>query len=307
MNFIIIRDKLFFYSLLIKDFLDLSFVLEFVKRFNFFPKFSIPRRKRCVCMSSKINVIVHEWGGYKPVRQKGSKRIKNFDCGLVFQLKRYLDYHGNFNINLFVSLSDAGIYPYLDWLNKKINNVLLVSNEGFDFSGYARFYDSIKNEENTYVILSNTSVNAIQVDFIDDYIEYMNDNLDVGLLGVSFCSRCYQSLIPYNFHPHLQSYFILTTKEVLDEIVNANGGVFPGDGITHKLLLIRQGEIKLSEIALRLGYSLAAVLEDGNIFKFKKENIFYNGYNEWRHLPKGDMRLFVANPNKINRIKRLNK
>lgn len=44
----------------------------------------------------------------------------------------------------------------------------------------------------------------------------------------------------------------------MKEIVRNNSQLFPGKNITHKLLLIRKGEIRMSEIAL--GYSLAIVL-----------------------------------------------
>ena len=297
------RDKLKFYFSLLMDFLNFSFVWEFLRRYDLFPKMRIINKSRKSISSEIVKVLIHEWGGYAPIRTKQIKNKTIFTCGLEYQLMRFLNYKGNYKIELTVSLSDIEKYKYAEQLNDKVKHILPVSNMGYDFSGYSSFLKNIKGDEDSYIILANTSVNAIQTNFIDDYIEYMNKNLDVGILGVSYSTKCFQSLIPYNFHPHLQSFFLLTTKNVLDEIVEANGGKFPGVGIMYKLLLIREGEIKLSEEALKLGYALGVVLENGSVFKFKKENIFYNGYHKWKYLQKGDMRQYVNNPNVINELK----
>lgn len=123
----------------------------------------------------------------------------------------------------------------------------------------------------------------------------MDQNPDIGILGVSYNSRCYQSLIYNNFNPHIQSFFLLTTIEVLNEIVELNHQVFPGKGVRYKLLLIRKGELALSSLALKLGYALAVVQEDGSVLKFDR----YTGRDAF--LP-GDMRIYVNNPNSINPI-----
>ena len=183
----------------------------------------------------------------------------------------------------------------IEYVRSRCDNLISVSNVGLDFSGYASFFDRIKDLPNSYVILSNSSVNAIQTDFIDSYIEYMDANDDVGMLGISCCSKCYQTLIRNNFNPHLQSFFLLTTISVLREVVETNDGKFPGIGISNKRLLIREGEIKLSQKVLALGYNLAVVTKDGPI-KF-------NGVkNDWP-MPLGDYRYYTNTPNAIYPIR----
>ena len=245
----------------------------------------------------KLSVCIHEWGGYEDRRKKNNKSFKEFECGLHYQLLRYQNYKGKYDVDVTVTVSES--YR----LKKKLDsiNVLEVSNIGMDFSGYENFYNQIKHRENQYIILSNTSVNKIQVDFIDSYLDYFKQNSSIGILGVSVSSKMYQSFIKNNFNPHLQSFFLLTTIDVLREIVESNKG-FPGSGIDHKLLLIRKGEVRLSQVALNLGYKLVCVLENGEPFYFDKSSFADNGRSAW-HIPLGDYRLHVANPNAINPLK----
>lgn len=243
-----------------------------------------------------VFVCIHEWGGYPLTRIKRiSSDIVTFVCGLKYQLDRYAKYNGRYIVDVTVTMSDVELCENLDVIRSKCSNFLPVSNKGMDFSGYASFFDRIKDLPNSYVILSNSSVNAIQTDFIDSYIEYMDANKDVGMLGISCCSKCYQTLIRNNFNPHLQSFFLLTTISVLREVVEINNGKFPGVGISNKRLLIREGEIKLSQKVLALGYNLAVVTKDGPV-KF-------NGVkNDWP-MPLGDYRYYTNTPNAIYPIK----
>lgn len=243
-----------------------------------------------------IYVSVHEWGGYALSRRKKIRGVREFVCGLQGQLERFRNYKGKYKIDLTVTLSDPSLYKELDVVKKQVDRILFVPNEGMDFAGYKVFYERIKKQSNAFVILTNSSVNAIVEDFLDDYIEYMIQNPDVGLMGISYNTKCYQSLIRNNFTPHLQSFFLLTTVEVLKEMVKLNRGVFPGAGITHKLLLIRKGELAFSTLIMNLGYSLTVVQEDGSLLKFDRSS-------SRSAFPFRDMRRQVANPNKINVIK----
>jgi len=251
-------------------------------------------KKRVPVLSDNVAVCVHEWGGYKDRRKKKINNIKEFECGLYYQLLRFGNYHGKRSLNLTVSISEKFL------MKEHIKNVKMieVSNVGMDFSGYEQFFESIKNDDNQYVILTNTSVNKKQVDFIDEYIDYFEQHETIGIMGVSVSSKIYQSLIRNNFNPHLQSFFLLTTTAVLKEIVEKNG-CFPGKGIDHKLMLIRMGEVRLSKVAMELGYQLACILEDGKPFVFDKAFFKDNGRRSW-HIPFGDYRLGAENPNAIN-------
>lgn len=258
------------------------------------------KKKRKKIDKDKVKISVHEWGGYPLVREKNVNVIPKFICGLKFQLERFNNVK-NVNTELYVTISDIDMYKDLAYVESKSKELLSVSNIGMDFSGYAAFYDKVKDDEDSYVILSNSSVNSVQTDFLEEYLDYMDKNLDVGILGISYSGKMRQTLIRNNFKPHLQSFFLLTSISVLHEIVDANEGKFPGSDISHKLLLIREGEIKISQIALKLGYNLAVVLENGNVVKFGNNSIWDNGYKRWS-LYKDDVRLINSIPNQVTPI-----
>jgi len=244
-----------------------------------------------------INICIHEWGGYEGKRIKIIKGALPFECGLYYQLQRFNKYRGKYVINTTVTLSDHEL------LASKIEakRIINVSNRGMDFSGYSAFYSKIKDKGNRYIILTNSSVNAQQEDFLEGYIDFLEKNLNVGMLGVSYSSRIYQSVIKNNFNPHLQSFFLITTTEVLDKIVKLNNK-FPGAGVDYKLSLIRKGEVRLSNSVMELGYSLACVLENGSVHVFDKGCLTDNGHSSWK-VPFMDYRLITKHPNKLNSIK----
>ncbi|WP_138350662.1 hypothetical protein [Bacteroides eggerthii] len=256
-------------------------------------------RNRRDVQTRTVFVETHEWAGYPFVREKKIKNGRTFLCGINFQLKRFelIKRDSAYQIDYTVTISDLGKYPTYDiqTVKSRCDRVLPVSNAGLDFSGYSAFYDFVKDKPNSYVILSNSSVNACIDDFLNDYIEYMENNLDVGMLGISYCTKMYQTLIRNNFTPHLQSFFLLTTIDVLRQVVAVNNNVFPGKGISNKQLLIREGEIRLSQLVMKLGYNLSVVNPlNGVPFKF-------TSYVDWS-MPKGDIRQSLNYPNKITSI-----
>ncbi|NYI50785.1 hypothetical protein [Macellibacteroides fermentans] len=299
------KDSLKFYSIICLEFLLLPFLMlkEILKKWVSNLNINTNTGKeRLSVTSDTIDVLVHEWGGYNLNRVKKHKSGREFNCGLKPWLEFLKNYTGKHRLNITLSVSEIEKFKHLNEITPYVNSVIPVSNSGYDFSGYSSFIESIKDSENKYIILSNSSVNTNCENFIDGYIDYMEKNPDVAMMGTSYCTKCYQSLIRNNFRPHIQSFFILTTIDVMKEIVRNNSQLFPGKNITHKLLLIRKGEIRMSEIALKLGYSLAIVLENGSVFKYKKKNKWDNCYSQWSYLKKGDMRFNVSFPNKINPI-----
>lgn len=296
------KNKLFFYLILFKEliFLPYFYLYEFINKRVILKKIRL--NKRIPVISNKVYIGIHEWGGYELTRSKQIKNIKPFTCGLYYQLERFKLMNNSIDKFVGVTLSDAFRYSQKDYLSSNSDAWFEVDNLGFDFSGYSYFHKEISKVDNAYVLLTNSSVNSSLDEFISGYIDYLENNLDVGILGISACSIMQQSLIRNNFRPHIQSFFLLTTIDVLNQIVKANKNKFPGDGIDHKLYLIREGEIKISELALNLGYSLAVVLESGKVFKFNKTDKTKTCFQQWKNLPKGDMRVYMKEPNKITPI-----
>ncbi len=295
-----IKDKLRFYVILLIELslLPLWYIFEEVKKIISYLQIEIKNKIRAPVNSDEILVCVHEWAGYNPVRSKFIRKdIKEFECGLDYQLFRFRNYMGKHNLKFILTISEKTKYDYIP---PKEINYLEVSNSGFDFAGYATFYRRFVEKEpmNKFVLLSNTSIEKSMEPFLDDYVQILEDNPSIGLLGISYNTKIYQSFIRNNFNPHLSSFFLLTTSDVLKEIVDANNQHFPGDGITHKLLLIRLGEIKLSQLVLKLGYRLGFVLNDGNLYTYNSKGFLNNGYASWK-LPHGDYRLHCETPNKI--------
>ncbi len=258
--------------------------------------------RRSPVQTNMVHVSVHEWGGYALERQKTIKHGSTFICGLQHQLTRFKLPVEGYQLNLTVTISDMEKHTQLGYIQANAHQVIGVSNAGMDFSGYATQYHRIKHLPNAYVILSNSSVEKDQQAFLEGYIGYMEENPEVGILGVSYCTKIYQTFVRNNFNPHIQSFFYLTTIDVLREIVALNGGQFPGHNISHKLLLIREAEVRVSKLALKLGYQLAVVQENGKVYKFGKNHGWDNGFNNWK-IPKGDVRQVNKWPNRINKIK----
>lgn len=299
-------QKLYFFTIVFLEFLFLPFLYLFeeLKKIVSSSKPLKRGKDRAPVSSKKIFINIHEWGGYGLKRKKTIKNGKEFTCGLEFQLLRF----GNVSIDIekevILTVSDINLLKNRSAIVNEVDTIKSVSNYGMDFSGYSEFYNDVKGSQNAYIILTNTSVNSIQTEFLKDYISYMEANIDVGILGVSYCSKVIQSVIKNNFNPHLQSFFLLTTISVLDEIVAENGNKFPGEGIVYKRLLVKKGEIAMSMLAQKVGYNLAVTLEDGNVFKFGKNSCSDNGYKRWK-LNYSDVRLTCLNPNIINEIKKI--
>lgn len=287
------RDKYKFYSILCVE-LALWPLLWMTDRYRRIvcqapekPKYRTPVEEHHVLVG------VHEWGGYNLDRRKTIKHGATFECGLRGQLERFC---GKPEVELVVTISDASRYDEMEYVRMRANNVIEVDNRGMDFSGFAALYERYKNGPNRYVILTNSSVNALQEEFLNGYIDYMEHNLEVGMLGISYCTKMIQTLVRDNFRPHLQSFFLLTTIDVLREVVTLNGGKFPGNGVAHKLLLIRQGEIRLSQLVRKAGYRLAVINpQNGKPYKFEC-------YKRWA-LPLGDIRQQIDTPNRITPIR----
>ncbi len=289
-----------FYLILIFEaiFSPVLYLIEVLKKLGLLPvnyhfKANINRKE---ANADKLLVCIHDWAGYDLIRKKRFKNGKEIECGLSYQIERFINYKGEKSIEYLVTISDIEQHPKEKYEGI---NIKAVSNIGFDFSGYGDFVENLR-DENCYILLMNTSVEKTQTDFIDDYIDYMESNPSIGLLGISYSTKKFQTLIRNNFEPHVQSFFLLTTSDILKQISIVNNG-FPGKFIKHKRLLIREGELKISSIIKRMGYSLAIISENGQPFIFPTSTNKYSKHKMWK-MPYGDYRYAVDTPNKINRI-----
>lgn len=301
-----IHDKFIFSIILLFELLIYPILVanEEIKKALSYIHFKRNEISRIPVDSKEVLVCIHEWAGYESKRTKNiNPKINDFECGLYYQLQRFKKYNGEFAIDLTLTISDREKYNY------KIPAEIVfidVSNKGFDFGGYAEFYKNkiANNLNNKYVILTNTSVEKTIEPFLDEYIRVFESNKSIGMLGIAYNTKIYQTLIRNNFNPHIEGFFIMTTADILRRLVKKNKNKFPGAEITHKLLLIRNGEIRMSKLVLKLGYKLAFVLNDGKLHTFGETSILNNGYASWK-LPFGDYRLHCQTPNKITKLNNL--
>jgi len=276
-----------------------NFILNNLSLFINRRKSHIPvlKQRKKVDDENLLQICIHEWGGYDIERYK-TISDRSFLCGLKYQLERINNYKGKIKVSTSITISDVNLYSHLEKI--KSHKIIKVNNMSMDFSGYAQFIQELP-QENQFVLLMNSSISALQIDFIDDYLTYFKQHNDVGMLGISYSSKSYQTFVKNNFNPHIQSFFILTTSDVLREIIKLNNCFFPGSRSSYKLSIIKKGEIKLSKLTLKLGYKIAVVTEEGIPFDFYKDKWFDNGYGRWeRQL--GDCRILVKNINAINKL-----
>ena len=259
---------------------------------------------------NNIVYLIHEWAKYPIERKKKINVIPEFECGFLYQVQRINNYNGVKKIQKYITISDYSD-AYVNYLNENnINlnnyNVIPVENISMDFSGYSYLIKNILDpNQDQVVFLTNTSVEKHSSDFIDDYVGIFEKYPNLGLLGISYSTKRSQSLIKNKFLPHLQSFFLVSKSRVLKQVVDINKGNFPGEKETFKYSIIRFGEIRLSKLVSKLGYDVAVVEPDGEVYFFPKSTPFDNGYNSWK-LPYDDRRLTNNTPNRIHSLKNFN-
>jgi len=164
-------------------------------------------------------------------------------------------------------------------------------------------HNIINEHKEQVVFFTNSSVDNYINCFIDTYAELFEKYKNLGLIGVSFSTKIYQSLLKNNFNPHVQTFFWVTKTSVIKRVMEKNGGRVPGENENYKLSIIRFGEAKLTKLVQKLGYDVAVVSEDENLEFFPPNNLYNNGFHQWK-LPYGDYRLNNKFPNRINTLNR---
>lgn len=255
----------------------------------------------------EVIFAIHEWAGYPFVRQKTIKYTgTTFTCGLKPHLDRLSVYKGKYKLKKILTLSNANNQYAANFKRQDFYphdlQICPVDNVAMDFSGYNYVAKNMLDPKREQVVfLTNTSVDATMVDFIDQYTDLFRKWPELGLLGISYSTKIYQTFIKNNFRPHLQSFFLATRSSVLQELLEKNGGNIPGATEDYKLAIIRFGEVRITEMIQQLGYKAAVITADGKLTFLPDFGIFYNGYHQWE-LPMDDYRLSAKHPNRINTL-----
>ena len=265
-----------------------------------FPKITKSLRK--TEEEEKVVICLHDWMGYAGERTKTLKNGSKFKCGRSKILREMAYCKNKIPSEIIVSLSGNGEY---DFDPQSVKTVLKVENQGLDFRGYSiMLCEILKEPGNPFVVLMNSSVAGGFYDsWLDDYCSVLKNDRSIGLLGISTGAH-FIGLLKNHFVPHLQSFFLISTKEVLSKILQCNKGMLPGANERNKYRLIQKGEIGLSMQILKLGYTIAAV-QHGGVLRFRLKNRFNNNIHGWP-FPLEDIRLTSENsqaPNTLSKLK----
>lgn len=289
---------------LFKKLLLEALLFPFIIFYNFFNKyfyFNLPTGNHKKKFSrrvtnDKVRLCIQDWVCYENIRYKTLKNGASYKCGLANQDKKFVSNKYLISKNLYISGTEKEHNMFFEKKIKYIGfqdfKIFKTNNELLDFSSYKYFYNSLNKNVNETLIFCNSSVSTeFNYPIIDRYLDYFNQNTDVGMMGISSNTRDQQSIIFNNFSPHIQTLFFITTTFVLKEILELNNNLFPGENSTlyNKYSIIQNGELTLSKLTLKLGYSLAVLDQFGDVYKFN------NNSNKW-HLPKLDMRIASMYP-----------
>lgn len=251
--------------------------------------------------TSNIKLCIQDWVCYENSRFKTLKNGASYKCGLNDQEIKFFSKKYSIQKNLFISGTENEHELFFDDKIKNLKfenfNIQKTNNDLLDFSSYKIFYESLDKNINQTLIFCNSSVSTeFNFPIIDQYLDFFNENKDVGLMGISANTRDQQSFIFNNFNPHIQTLFFITTTFVLKDIISKNKNLFPGEDSTpfNKYSIIQKGELYLSKLTLELGYSIAIVDQFGDVVKFNQKNQNKN-FNNWI-LPKSDMRISTMYP-----------
>jgi hypothetical protein len=261
----------------------------------------IKKRTRQTREDEKAAICLHDWLGYPAERSKTLKNGLTFSCGRAKILREISESKNKISYELIISLSGKGNY---DFDVKPAATILRVENRGKDFRGYSLMLgEIIKSPGNPFIVLMNSSVSGGFYDgWLDDYCGALKNDRSIGLLGISTRAR-FPGLLKNHFVPHLQSFFLISTKEVFALILKNNNGMLPGADERNKYRLIQKGEIGLSLQVMKLGFAIASV-NNGTVHRFSLQNRYGCNIHEWP-FPLEDIRLTSAKerpPNSLSKI-----
>ena len=268
-----------------------------------------------------MKIILATWASY------GVKRVKElgceWQCGVHTVLQNMQRYDGGVDFDLVLVINAASteqkpVYMHFKEEYSFVHDVIFRSNMGFDFGAYNRGYQLLRaSGYSGDVVFMNCAVNGPHRDgWLEAYHRLFHARGEhVGAVGAStFAYAGHQvpeetakkikkvsgrlpvigewysryALRKYRA-PHLQSYFIYTSMDVLTDVF---AGALPGANVKDdKLRLISEGEIGLSRSLLDAGYSISCVQFDG---------FYYRKGGQWR-VYRGNLRKKTMNS--IARVK----
>lgn len=257
---------------------------------------------------SKVQVVLVEWMGYPLFRKKqiGSrfincglgkllKNIQKYDAGIDFECSVIINQHSLPAVNPLiatlnrvpqfrpllinnVATNSCEKYQYLFKQYPFIQRTFFRENINQDIGAYDFFIDYLRQQGHRGdVLFVNSSVRGPETDgWLLKYKRLFEAEPDIGLCGISINSHITHS--DNSFSPHVQSFFLYTSMDVLDR-------VFPHGFLSRatdlgKVGLIEQGEINISQQVLKAGLGIRSSTFPEFIYRWGQP---------WT-LPEGDIR-----------------
>jgi hypothetical protein len=166
----------------------------------------------------------------------------------------------------------------------KSNNVFIYyrDNIGYDFGAYSYIIENKLNKNYDYYFFLNTSVKGPYLKnknkkWYEYFIELFNKNVHLVGTSINICTNeeicLYDKEYNKKVNPHVQSMFFCLDSKYFNELKNEN---FFNEKEINKMefiKLIKEKEIKLSQIAIEKGYNINCILS-------KYTNIDYININQ---------------------------
>ncbi len=238
-----------------------------------------------------------EWNGY-PLSRKKKLGENKIICGIGPLLKGLSGAVAgvDFDLHLVVNCSEGKPFYKFSPLKKHyrknraayvglkdkydfIKSVTFRGNDGMDIGAYNDIYSKLVAEGcDGHILFMNSSVLAPKREgWLKSYQAVFDRSVSLGACGISMNSHN-TNLSPPEFMPHIQSFFIYTSFNVMEKVFP---NAFPTGGNTQdKITLIESGEIGISTALLESGYGITSMAFP---------DFEYNKGDKWL-IPEGDLR-----------------
>lgn len=246
-----------------------------------FFKYFYKRKKR------EVKIILCDFSCSPLYRKKIIYESCIIDCGIGNLFDNMMKHVAgvDFEVILIINCKDSDSkeeqskYQLLQNIYPFIKKIILRENIGFDFGAYNEGYQYLKPiDYKGDIVFMNSSASGPYNDYwLLRYSYLFHRRKDIGLCGISLNSHT--THLKYKvFEPHVQSFFLYTSMEVLTSVFPDS---IPGaDVVLSKEDIISYGEIELSQRVINNGYGICSKLF---------ENFIYYKGNKWK-IPTGDLR-----------------